>query len=536
MSVLRRVVLAILMVLLTACGGSTTPPAKDVGTVTRPTGSPLNVTVTLDATKAVKQTIPIQGGTLSVTAQDGTVYTLTIPNNALVADTEITMTPITSVTGAPVQGGKVYGVNLQPAGLRLYHPAVLSIAPPGGSDKEAIGFASQDNGKDFYLHPLALTAGLKMNLLHFSDHGVFYCCENAPLIVVNNPQTPQPIESVPGDWESELAQMMEELIRHEREAQQRNEPGDPQFDMKLSAIMNTFYKQVIQPMLGQITTDCDYAKANVAKVLSWNRQVALLGLDDDLTTQVTSVTNAVVTGMENCWKKATGPCVDPGDAVQFAEVVKVARINQLLGGDSDKYNPNDPELRCACGDLMNTAKWTGSAKYTFKQTATDGTTTVMVQRSVDFTFNILNRFDYGRYALWSGITVTGGTESVHDTYHMDQAKVSVIGSGTPSGANVSLTIYPETCTYALIFQNSIKGMHSAGIQTSTLNFVRLQDLPVPSAPVLSGSVSVPSVISPGAIPDFSHYMFAGHFSSELAKLTNNTFNELQVTWSLTPVK
>jgi hypothetical protein len=338
---------------LSGCGGTPDPAGTGGPTVPIPPPKPLDVSVTLDETRAVSRVVPLKGGTISVTAEDGAVYTLTIPEDALLEATTITMTPISTLEGTPIEGEQLYGVGLKPDGLRLYQAATLTISPTGeGETAQAAAFSTKGGGKEFHLYPLELKSGLAMKLLHFSDYGTYVGSETDPIII-----TDEPAEFMPFDWESQLAQMMAELIRQERAAQLRGEAGDPEFDKKLAAILNTFYIQVISPLLGRISSDCDFAKANVAKVLSWNRQVALLGLDTTFETQMDAVTSAVVAGMDNCWQKVTQPCVNQSNAEQIAEVIKVARINQLLGGNPVKYNPFDPALACTGG-------WVGTARVT----------------------------------------------------------------------------------------------------------------------------------------------------------------------------
>ena len=73
--------------------------------------------------------IPIEGGSVSATGTDGTVYTLDIPANALLTETSIGLTPVTSIGGLPFGGEQTHAVQLSPDGLFLYEPAVLTIAP-----------------------------------------------------------------------------------------------------------------------------------------------------------------------------------------------------------------------------------------------------------------------------------------------------------------------------------------------------------------------------------------------------------------------
>ncbi len=59
---------------------------------------------------------------MSVTAQDGTKYTLTMPKDALLSAVDVTMTPVDAITGLPLTKGLVAAVQLEPHGLQLKSP------------------------------------------------------------------------------------------------------------------------------------------------------------------------------------------------------------------------------------------------------------------------------------------------------------------------------------------------------------------------------------------------------------------------------
>lgn len=169
-------VIAALVVLVQCSGGS--PPGPG-GTGRPATGyfteaaSPLTVSVLTEATGAVRSTVPATGGVVTATGVDGSVFTLTVPAGALEADTEITMTPITGVTGLPLGGGLGAAVKLEPDGLRFLNWATLTIAPSRSIalDRQAFfGFAG--SGDDFHLEIPTLNRGaIELKLLHFSGHG-----------------------------------------------------------------------------------------------------------------------------------------------------------------------------------------------------------------------------------------------------------------------------------------------------------------------------------------------------------------------------
>src|SRR5690606_30199887 len=142
---------AAFVVMLAACGGPGGAPGGGGGpraTVPIPTAQPLDVTVATDDSRATTQTVPTGGGTLKATAVDGTQYVLTIPSTALLAETTITMTPLSDVEGAPL-AGTAHGVSLEPTGLRLYDFATLEIIPPAGSGTHVAGFGTQGQGRGF---------------------------------------------------------------------------------------------------------------------------------------------------------------------------------------------------------------------------------------------------------------------------------------------------------------------------------------------------------------------------------------------------
>ncbi len=138
------------------------------------TSNTLHVTITKDLSRSTSTLISAAlGGSISTTAQDGTVYTLTIPPDALVSDETITLTPVTAVDGMPLSGGLSGAVNFEPDGLSLLEPATLEIQFTGPvSTADAISFQYIGNGSDCFLIPEMIdgsTVSLQIN--HFSGAG-----------------------------------------------------------------------------------------------------------------------------------------------------------------------------------------------------------------------------------------------------------------------------------------------------------------------------------------------------------------------------
>jgi hypothetical protein len=106
----------VLVALLVSCGddSTTAPPPQEPNVV-------------VESGNAASQSIGVEGGTLSATANDGTVYTLEIPEGSIPIVQTITMTPIVDIDGYPLADGVAAGVDLKPAGLVFAVPATLTI-------------------------------------------------------------------------------------------------------------------------------------------------------------------------------------------------------------------------------------------------------------------------------------------------------------------------------------------------------------------------------------------------------------------------
>jgi hypothetical protein len=111
------------------------------------------------------------GGSISVTGSDGTVYTLDVPPGALLADTTITATAAASTEG--ITGAEqVHSVRLEPDGLQFAGPAALTIVPPTPIPPgQSLGFSATGDGSDPTLVSFDET-GVSIEIAHFSIAGI----------------------------------------------------------------------------------------------------------------------------------------------------------------------------------------------------------------------------------------------------------------------------------------------------------------------------------------------------------------------------
>jgi len=108
----------------------------------------------MDPSRMASARIPTTGGSVQATGADGTVYTLTIPPDALLSHTTITMTPITGVSGLDASSDRILGVQLEPDGLRFFSFATLTFSPPEGANHQAFAFSYHGTGAELHRVPL----------------------------------------------------------------------------------------------------------------------------------------------------------------------------------------------------------------------------------------------------------------------------------------------------------------------------------------------------------------------------------------------
>jgi hypothetical protein len=111
-----------------------------------------------------------EGGNLSVTDSKGVVYTLTIPEGALLRPTEIGMVPVTELTPIAGAGPLAAGVHFTPEGQQFQVRATLTMQLPSGVDpKPLLPVSYERNAEDPHLD-VAVREGQKvtMSVRHFS--------------------------------------------------------------------------------------------------------------------------------------------------------------------------------------------------------------------------------------------------------------------------------------------------------------------------------------------------------------------------------
>lgn len=274
-----------------ASHGSTTAPAASPGAypfpdpaaVFSPTEPPIDLSVTPETGNTVTALIPAAGGELSATGADGTVYTLTIPDGALLADTEISMTPVAAVKGLPTSGDVTYAVQLAPDGLHLDDFATLTITPAVAlpvDQQIAFGYEAAGTGM-FLALPVVKDPRIQLRVLHFSGYGVTKG-QLADLGPVR--------QRLGGDAEARLNSQIAEVFARERALEQSGQEVSIANLQQIQSLLDEFERRVVDVRLAAAGQSCAAARLALETLLNLGRQRQLLPGGGDVTIPVSLLT------------------------------------------------------------------------------------------------------------------------------------------------------------------------------------------------------------------------------------------------------
>ncbi len=159
----QRLLVALLALTVAGCGGKGTdpqiPPADNVA---------------VDSARRTTATVGTAGGTVATTSSSGVPYSLSIPAGALPGDVEIAMAPVITIRDLPFPGEVIAAVSLEPSGLVLLKPAVLTIGTAAAlTDSQALAGFSYE-GDALAVEPAAAFAAggaIQIPVSHFSGAG-----------------------------------------------------------------------------------------------------------------------------------------------------------------------------------------------------------------------------------------------------------------------------------------------------------------------------------------------------------------------------
>lgn len=282
-------------------------------------GSSDPVQVTPDASRTATATIGAEGGTIRVTAADGTSYELVIPPDALDFNETINMTPVNAVDGLPLSGGLIGAVTLEPAGIIFYEPATLMITPDAATTGElSLGFAYDGNGEEFHLQRLldkASTTGL------LPDSTLLL---NATLPLLKNASSPTLKLSVPSTRGYGAGSGTQQDVVKRQKAPRPTDPMDHIDELILDLgnniqvpvmsptefakeMSNTFNTGIL-PLLQAAKTDPSLAGKALLLYDRWLAYVEEYDLEEELSNELVAARKAIVEMLDKVSESSAERC------------------------------------------------------------------------------------------------------------------------------------------------------------------------------------------------------------------------------------
>ncbi|KQP35276.1 hypothetical protein [Pseudorhodoferax sp. Leaf274] len=289
--------------------------------------NPLRATLVADTARTVTQRMPLEGGTLSAIGADGSVYTLTVPNNALTEPTEISLTPLGSLAVDGLASDAAYGVQLGPDGAQFTNYVTLTITPPPGASVPVerqlpIGWSGENNTVALAaLDPTRRETSLK--LLHFSGYALLLARQgtNATLEPARH--------RLGGDAEARLQSLTAERLLQER---QRQLLGQTPAELNLDDIFKAYDEEVLQPRIAAAGSSCAAGRLAIQTVLGRSRQRQLLGYPDDAYSQSALYGDIMVQATAACTREEYALCRDEHIVTRMLPYyLGLSRQAQLLG-------------------------------------------------------------------------------------------------------------------------------------------------------------------------------------------------------------
>jgi hypothetical protein len=268
-----------LLIFMLSCGlfnrPSTVEPVAPVVDFNQP-GDPIDVTVELDQENSTSGIFSTNGSAMSLTAADGTVFTLEVPAGALDVDTPITMTVVKNIDGAPLNE-EVFAVQLEPSGLTFNEIVTLTIQPAQEIPiDEQIIFGYEGSGEDYHLAVVdPYSPEIKIKLMNFSGAGVGSG---------SDAQWAATLKSTAEGSRERFVNKFGEVTQTERQKQllgQTDDESPSDLSKTIESLYDQFYDQVLLKEIAAAELDCRYAKKALHDLIFVERNRQLLGLSTD---------------------------------------------------------------------------------------------------------------------------------------------------------------------------------------------------------------------------------------------------------------
>ena len=347
----RTVWAAALIVGTLACGGdSVTSPSGGGGDgdgFNLPANPPLlggnattpTVSVVKESGSAAKASIGVDGGTIVAHGASGATFTLTVPAGALLQPTEITVTPVTSMSGNEVAASSVATADLAPSGLEFMRAATLHIDLPTAPTGRVVGIGYSGDGQDFHLMPAVpgtTPQSFDIPVLHFSGNGVSGASAAAIISLA---------QQIGASAQSRLEQAIGAVLG--KKAGEALTAGDI---AQITALLGDYYTQVVKPRLVAAQTDDKQLKSAAETYWGWERATELLGLGSAFDAQRSEGRELVITAIVNHYRQSYGRCAQQHNTREIEELIAIIHVMQVMGA-ADRLPPGDIQTAAGCADM-----------------------------------------------------------------------------------------------------------------------------------------------------------------------------------------
>jgi hypothetical protein len=293
----------------------------------------LGVTPVAQPAHTVTRTVGDAGGELTTTADDGTRFTLTVPQGALVGDTELTMTPVAAARGLPLQRLGA-AADLGPEGVRFLRPVTLRIEPPTAlRRRQVVPLLWSGAGRDVHLEPATVgPRAVTFELFHFSTPGYG---------LGTGQQYDRLAGRTPSSRESWARQNLERVMREQR--------SGGQFGAAARAAVYVFGNEVARPALEAALNAASPSQAAIAEAISlelaYERQAELTGLDEDeALSDLRAALRKLVDQLIDRSEKLADERCQRGDPTQALIILGAQRTRELTGTAPDTPAGADARL------------------------------------------------------------------------------------------------------------------------------------------------------------------------------------------------
>lgn len=236
--------------------------------------APRDVKIQLDKKQTGTGKATKNGGSVTLSTADGSKFTLDVPAGAVEAETDITMTAVKSVDGAPLDNNSPTAVQLEPSGLFFKQLATLTIVPSKDIPiKQQLIFGYEGDGKDYHLAQVdPKSKEIKIKLMRFSGAGVGTASEAAwaQNLMIQAREAGDRIGN-------RLAQYTQE-IRTKIFTEDEDSIDWDEVNQRFKSYLDQLEDQVVRKEEAAAELDCKHAVRAVEDLIQIERQRQILGI------------------------------------------------------------------------------------------------------------------------------------------------------------------------------------------------------------------------------------------------------------------